>query len=104
MNRNCLSNDDFSSEAANDLGIKVLTREGRLCYFPIKRLCLLEMTLCVMQLPNRPFSYLVTFHDMKQRRKTLTSTKLLQARIKTRGASNERTFELEGAKLGCVMK
>ena len=84
--------DDFL-EAANDLGIKVLTREGRLCYSdqtPVP----VEMTLCEMQLPNR-LSYLVTFHDMTERKRY--EQEITQARIKLEERVRERTFELEGA-------
>ncbi|MDE8601826.1 ATP-binding protein [Marinomonas sp. RSW2] len=80
-------------EAANDLGIKVLTREGRLCYSdqtPVP----VEMTLCEMQLPNR-LSYLVTFHDMTERKRY--EQEITQARIKLEERVRERTFELEGA-------
>jgi two-component system C4-dicarboxylate transport sensor histidine kinase DctB len=84
--------DDFL-EAANDLGIKVLTREGRLCYSdqtPVP----VEMTLCEMQLPNR-LSYLVTFHDMTERKRY--EQEITQARIELEERVRERTFELEGA-------
>jgi len=84
--------DDFWA-AANDLGIKVLTREGRLCYsnrVPVP----VEMTLCEMRLPNR-LSYLVTFHDMTERKRY--EQDITQARIELEERVKERTFELQGA-------
>lgn len=84
--------DDFLA-ASNDLGIKVLTREGRLCYS--NRVSVpVEMTLCEMQLPNR-LSYLVTFHDMTERKRY--EQEITQARIELEQRVRERTFELEGA-------
>ncbi|NLQ16450.1 PAS domain S-box protein [Marinomonas sp. M1K-6] len=80
-------------EAANDLGIKVLTREGHLCYSE-QALVAVEMTLCEMQLPNR-LSYLVTFHDMTERKRY--EQEITQARIELEQRVRERTFELEGA-------
>ena len=84
--------DDFL-EATNDLGIKVLTREGRLCYSD-QTAVPVEMTLCEMQLPNR-LSYLVTFHDMTERKRY--EQEITQARIELEERVRERTFELEGA-------
>lgn len=86
------TSDDFLN-AADDLGIKVLTREGSLCYSdqtPVP----VEMTLCEMQLPNR-LSYLVTFHDMTERKRY--EQEITQARIDLEERVRERTFELEGA-------
>ncbi|RBP80041.1 two-component system C4-dicarboxylate transport sensor histidine kinase DctB [Marinomonas rhizomae] len=83
--------DDFL-EAANDLGVKVLTREGRLCYSD--QTVPVEMTLCKMQLPNR-LSYLVTFHDMTERKRY--EQEITQARIELEERVRERTFELQGA-------
>ncbi|ETX10047.1 C4-dicarboxylate ABC transporter [Marinomonas ushuaiensis DSM 15871] len=86
--------DDFF-DAINNLGIKVLTREGSLCYFeqaPVP----VEMTLCEMQLPNR-LSYLVTFHDMTERKRY--EQEITQARIDLEERVRERTFELEGANI-----
>jgi two-component system, NtrC family, C4-dicarboxylate transport sensor histidine kinase DctB len=85
------SHNDFL-EAANDLGIKVLTREGRLCYSD--QTVPVEMTLCKMQLPNR-LSYLVTFHDMTERKRY--EQEITQARIELEERVKERTFELQGA-------
>ncbi|WP_100637319.1 ATP-binding protein [Marinomonas sp. ef1] len=85
------SHNDFL-EAANDLGIKVLTREGRLCYSD--QTVPVEMTLCKMQLPNR-LSYLVTFHDMTERKRY--EQDITQARIELEERVKERTFELQGA-------
>jgi two-component system, NtrC family, C4-dicarboxylate transport sensor histidine kinase DctB len=80
-------------EAANDLGLKVLTREGHLCYSK-RALVPVEMTLCEMQLPNR-LSYLVTFHDMTERKRY--EQEITQARIELEERVRERTYELEGA-------
>lgn len=85
------ANDNFL-EATNDLGIEVLTREGRLCY--ADQTVPVEMTLCKMQLPNR-LSYLVTFHDMTERKRY--EQDITQARIELEERVKERTFELEGA-------
>ena len=84
--------DDFR-DAANDLGMKVLTREGRLGYSD-QTTVPVEMTLCEMQLPNR-LSYLVTFHDMTERKRY--EQEITQARIDLEERVRERTFELEGA-------
>ena len=86
-----LAQNDFL-EAANDLGIKVLTREGLLCYSD--QTVPVEMTLCKMQLPNR-LSYLVTFHDMTERKRY--EQDITQARIELEERVKERTFELQGA-------
>ncbi len=85
------SHNDFL-ETVNDLGIKVLTREGRLCYSD--QTVPVEMTLCKMQLPNR-LSYLVTFHDMTERKRY--EQDITQARIELEERVKERTFELQGA-------
>lgn len=85
------SQDDFL-DAASDLGIKVLTREGHLCYS--NQSVPVEMTLCEMQLPNRR-SYLVTFHDMTERKRY--EQDITQARIDLEERVKERTFELQGA-------
>lgn len=81
-------------DAANDLGIKVLTREGHLCYS--NQAVPVEMTLCKMQLPNR-LSYLVTFHDMTERKRY--EQDITQARIELEARVKERTVELEGANI-----
>ena len=83
--------DDFFEET-NDLGVKVVTREGRLCYSD--QTVPVEMTLCKMQLPNRS-SYLVTFHDMTERKRY--EQEITQARIELEERVKERTFELQGA-------
>jgi len=88
------TSDDFF-DATNQLGIKVLTREGSLCYSdeaPVP----VEMALCEMQLPNR-LSYLVTFHDMTERKRY--EQEITQARIDLEERVKERTFELEGANI-----
>lgn len=85
------SQDDFL-DAASDLGIKVLTREGHLCYS--NQSVPVEMTLCEMQLPNRR-SYLVTFHDMTERKRY--EQDITQARIDLEERVKERTVELQGA-------
>lgn len=77
---------------ANDLGVKVLTREGYLCYS--EHAVAVEMTLCQMQLPNR-LSYLVTFHDMTERKRF--EQDITQARIELEERVKERTFELQDA-------
>jgi two-component system C4-dicarboxylate transport sensor histidine kinase DctB len=84
--------DDFLDEA-NDLGVKVLTREGRL-YDSNQMSVPVEMTLCEMQLPNR-LSYLVTFHDMTERKRY--EQEITQARIDLEERVRARTFELEDA-------
>ena len=86
------SQDDFF-DAINNLGIKVLTREGSL-YYSNQAPVPVEMTLCEMQLPNR-LSYLVTFHDMTERKRY--EQEITQARIDLEERVRERTFELEGA-------
>lgn len=89
--------DSFSSDdlfdAISNLGVKVLTREGYLCY-PDQASVPVEMTLCEMQLPNR-LSYLVTFHDMTERKRY--EQEITQARIDLEERVRERTYELEGA-------
>ncbi|WP_233402607.1 ATP-binding protein [Marinomonas transparens] len=80
-------------DSAGDLGVKVLTREGRLCYSNQSSVPV-EMTLCEMQLPNRR-SYLVTFHDMTERKRY--EQEITQARKELEERVRERTFELEGA-------
>ena len=86
------SSDDLF-DAINNLGVKVLTREGSLCY-PDQASVPVEMTLCEMQLPNR-LSYLVTFHDMTERKRY--EQEITQARIDLEERVRERTYELEGA-------
>lgn len=85
------SQDDLLT-VANDLGIKVLTCEGYLCYSD--QAVAVEMTLCQMQLPNR-LSYLVTFHDMTERKRF--EQDITQARIELEERVKERTFELQDA-------
>jgi len=70
----------------------VVTREGRLCYSD--QTVPVEMTLCKMQLPNRS-SYLVTFHDMTERKRY--EQEITLARIELEERVKERTFELQGA-------
>ncbi|TYL46943.1 ATP-binding protein [Marinomonas sp. IMCC 4694] len=84
--------EDFLN-ASSDLGIKVLTREGQLSYSDQVAVPV-EMTLCKMQLPNR-LSYLVTFHDMTERKRY--EQDITQARIELEARVKERTVELEGA-------
>ncbi|MEP2618264.1 MAG: ATP-binding protein, partial [Marinomonas sp.] len=86
------SSDDLF-DSINNLGVKVLTREGNLCY-PEQASVPVEMTLCEMQLPNR-LSYLVTFHDMTERKRY--EQEITQARIDLEERVRERTYELEGA-------
>lgn len=72
---------------------KVLTREGYLQRGnqpPVP----VEMTLCEMQLPNR-LSYLVTFHDMTERKRYEQA--ITEARVELEHRVRERTYELEGA-------
>ncbi len=88
-----LSDHENFWDAANSLGIKVLTREGRL-YYSNKVSVPVEMTLCEMQLPNR-LSYLVTFHDMTERKRY--EQEITQARIDLEERVKARTFELESA-------
>ncbi|PYF80945.1 MULTISPECIES: ATP-binding protein [Marinomonas] len=87
------SHDDLLT-VANDLGVKVLTREGYLCYSD--QAVAVEMALCQMQLPNR-LSYLVTFHDMTERKRF--EQDITQARIELEERVKERTFELEDANI-----
>lgn len=84
--------EDFLN-GTSDLGIKVLTREGKLSYSDQVAVPV-EMTLCEMQLPNR-LSYLVTFHDMTERKRY--EQDITQARIELEARVKERTVELEGA-------
>ena len=84
--------DDFWN-AENGLELKVLTREGYLLHSNQDSVPV-EMTLCEMKLPNR-LSYLVTFHDMTERKRY--EQEITQARIDLEERVRERTFELEGA-------
>ena len=75
------------------LGAKVITMEGALCYSQSQPIAV-EMTLSEMQLPNRR-SYLVTFHDMTERKRY--EQEITQARNALEERVRERTFELENA-------
>lgn len=88
------AHEDFWGEA-NRLGVKVLTREGYL-YYSDHVSVPVEMTLCEMQLPNR-LSYLVTFHDMTERKRY--EQEITQARNDLEERVSARTFELEGANM-----
>ncbi|MBR7889074.1 PAS domain-containing protein [Marinomonas sp. A79] len=80
-------------DATLDLGIKVQTKEGHLCYSDQMSVPV-EMAMCEMQLPKR-LSYLVTFHDMTERKRY--EQDITQARIELEERVRERTFELEEA-------
>ena len=75
----------------DQLGVKVTTMEGSLCYSQHHSIPV-EMTLCEMQLPNRR-SYLVTFHDMTERKRY--EQEITHARNALEERVRERTFELE---------
>jgi len=77
----------------DELGVKVITMEGSLCYSQHSSIPV-EMTLCEMQLPNRR-SYLVTFHDMTERKRY--EQEITHARNALEERVRERTFELENA-------
>ncbi|MCB5162700.1 ATP-binding protein [Marinomonas algarum] len=87
--------DVFDSTTPRGLGIKVLTQEGHLCDSE-QNTVPVEMTLCEMQLPNR-LSYLVTFHDMTERKRY--EQDITQARIDLEQRVKARTAELESANL-----
>ncbi|BFM50732.1 ATP-binding protein [Marinomonas sp. THO17] len=81
--------------ADDELGIKVVTMEGRLQWDTMSQVPV-EMTLCEMNLPNRR-SYLVTFHDMTERKRY--EQEVMQAQLELEKRVHERTFELEQANL-----
>jgi len=81
--------------ADDKLGIKVVTMEGYLQLDKVDSVPV-EMTLCEMKLPNRR-SYLVTFHDMTERKRY--EQEVMQAQLELEKRVRERTFELEEANL-----
>lgn len=81
------------SLATDELGVKILTMEGTLCYSQSEPIAV-EMALCEMRLPNRR-SYLVTFHDMTERKRYEQA--ITDARNALEERVRERTSELENA-------
>lgn len=79
--------------ATNHKPSRVLTQEGYL-YHGDQPSVPVEMTLCEMQLPDR-LSYLVTFHDMTERKHY--EQEITEARLELEQRVRERTYELEGA-------
>lgn len=82
------------TDTVSDEGqIKVVTMEGDLCYLQDHSVPV-EMTLCEMRLPNRR-SYLVTFHDMTERKRY--EQEITHARNALEERVKDRTSELENA-------